>query len=64
VDGLRADLTVCRAAAAWAAYQERTNVELADVEAVIELALLHRRRPRKLRQRVPRQQRQQVRLLQ
>jgi magnesium chelatase subunit D len=43
VEGLRADLTVCRAASAWAAYQGRTEVEPADVDAVIELALAHRR---------------------
>jgi magnesium chelatase subunit D len=43
VEGLRADLTLCRAAAAWAAYQGRTEVEPADVGAVAELALAHRR---------------------
>jgi magnesium chelatase subunit D len=43
VQGLRADLTVCRAACAWAAYQGRTEVETADVDAVAELALAHRR---------------------
>jgi magnesium chelatase subunit D len=43
VEGLRADLTVCRAAAAWAAYCGRTAVEIADVDAVAELALVHRR---------------------
>jgi magnesium chelatase subunit D len=43
VEGLRADLTVCRAARAWAAYQGRTAVEPADIEAVAELALAHRR---------------------
>jgi magnesium chelatase subunit D len=46
-DGLRADLTMARAAAAWAAYQGRIEVESADVEVVAELALAHRRtRPR------------------
>ena len=45
VEGLRADLTVCRAAIAWAAYQGRREVEPADVEAVAELALIHRRTP-------------------
>ncbi|MCS6849780.1 MAG: VWA domain-containing protein [Gemmataceae bacterium] len=44
VEGLRADLTICRAAIAWAAYQGRTLVAPADVEAVAELALAHRRR--------------------
>jgi magnesium chelatase subunit D len=43
VEGLRADLTLCRAAAAWAAYQGRAEVEPADVDAVAELALAHRR---------------------
>jgi magnesium chelatase subunit D len=43
VEGLRADLTLCRAAAAWAAYQGRTEVEQDDVDAVAELALAHRR---------------------
>jgi magnesium chelatase subunit D len=42
-EGLRADLAVCRAACAWAAYQGRAEVEPADVEAVAELALVHRR---------------------
>jgi magnesium chelatase subunit D len=43
VDGLRADLTIARAATAWAAYQGRTNVEEQDLEVVAELALAHRR---------------------
>ncbi len=43
VEGLRADLTVCRAACAWAAYQGRREVEAADVETVAEFALAHRR---------------------
>ena len=43
VEGLRADLTMCRSAAAWAAYQGRAEVEPEDVEAVAELALAHRR---------------------
>jgi magnesium chelatase subunit D len=43
VEGLRADLTLCRAACAWAAYQGRTEVEPADVDMVAELALAHRR---------------------
>jgi magnesium chelatase subunit D len=43
VEGLRADLALCKAACAWAAYQGRTEVEPADVEAVAELALAHRR---------------------
>lgn len=45
VEGLRADLTLCKAAAAWAAYQGRREVEIADLEAVAELALVHRRTP-------------------
>jgi magnesium chelatase subunit D len=43
VEGLRADLTLCRAACAWAAYHGRTDVESEDVDAVAELALGHRR---------------------
>jgi magnesium chelatase subunit D len=43
VEGLRADLTLCRAACAWAAYHGRTEVTAADVEAVAELGLAHRR---------------------
>jgi magnesium chelatase subunit D len=42
-EGLRADLTVVRAACAWAAYQGRGEVLPEDVEAVAELALAHRR---------------------
>ena len=45
VEGLRADLTVCKAACAWAAYQGRSQVEIADVDAVADLALAHRRTP-------------------
>jgi magnesium chelatase subunit D len=45
VEGLRADLTICRAAQAWAAYQGHEEVTPEDVEAVAELALTHRRRP-------------------
>jgi magnesium chelatase subunit D len=43
VEGLRADLTLCRAACAWAAYQGREAVEAGDVDLVAELALAHRR---------------------
>lgn len=43
VEGLRADLTLCKAACAWAAYQGRRDVTAADVDAVAELALAHRR---------------------
>lgn len=43
VEGLRADLTMCKAASAWAAYQGRVEVAPADVEVVAELALAHRR---------------------
>ncbi len=43
VEGLRADLTLCQAARAWAAYQGRREVEPADVDLVAELALAHRR---------------------
>jgi magnesium chelatase subunit D len=44
VEGLRADLTVCTAACAWAAYQGRTAVAADDVDVVAELALAHRRK--------------------
>src|SRR5262249_50692656 len=42
-DGLRADLTIYKAASALAAYEGRTVVSGADVDAVAELALAHRR---------------------
>lgn len=42
-DGLRADLTIYKAASALAAYEGRTQVTHDDVEAVAELALAHRR---------------------
>ena len=42
-DGMRADLTIYKAAAALAAYEGRTVVTLADVDLVSELALAHRR---------------------
>jgi magnesium chelatase subunit D len=42
-DGLRADLTIYKAAAALAAYEGRATVTPDDVEAVAELALAHRR---------------------
>jgi magnesium chelatase subunit D len=42
-EGLRADLTIHKAASALAAYEGRTTVTPADVEAVAELALAHRR---------------------
>src|SRR5205823_13576221 len=42
-DGLRADLTIYKAASALAAYEGRTTVTLDDVDAVAELALAHRR---------------------
>lgn len=44
VDGHRADSVMARAAAASAALDGRTHVELADVEAVAELVLAHRLR--------------------
>lgn len=43
VDGLRADLVMMRAARALAALQARAQVTTADVDAVAELALAHRR---------------------
>ena len=42
-DGLRADLTIYKAASALAAYEGRIVATLDDVEAVAELALAHRR---------------------
>ena len=38
VEGLRADLTLCKAALAWAAYHGRTEVVPEDVDAVAEFA--------------------------
>jgi magnesium chelatase subunit D len=46
VDGLRADLAMCRAAVAHAAMTGREVVTIDDVAAVADLALLHRRRAR------------------
>jgi magnesium chelatase subunit I len=45
VDGLRADLVLLRAARAWAAWQGDDEVTPAHVQAVAELALVHRRKP-------------------
>jgi magnesium chelatase subunit D len=42
-EGLRADLTIYKAASALAAYEGRSTVTHADVDAVAELALAHRR---------------------
>ncbi len=42
-EGLRADLTIYKAASALAAHEGRTTVTPDDVEAVAELALAHRR---------------------
>lgn len=42
-EGLRADLTIHKAASALAAYEGRSEVTPGDVEAVAELALAHRR---------------------
>lgn len=47
VDGLRADLTIHKAACTIAAYAGRTLVERGDIRAAVELALPHRsRQPR------------------
>lgn len=43
VDGLRADIVWYRAAIAHAALEQRQRVELADIDAVEELVLAHRR---------------------
>lgn len=45
VDGIRADLVMLRAARALAALEQRDAVRVADVDAVAELALAHRRAP-------------------
>ncbi|WP_066270171.1 ATP-binding protein [Hydrogenophaga palleronii] len=45
VDGIRADLVMLRAARALAALAQRDTVSVADVDAVAELALAHRRAP-------------------
>ncbi len=47
-EGLRADLVLCRAAAARAGWEGRAETAPADVEAVAGLALSHRRRRRPL----------------
>ena len=47
-EGLRADLMLCRAAAASAALDGRTAAEIDDVRAVAEMVLAHRRRRRPL----------------
>ena len=43
VDGIRADLVMLRAARALAALEQRDTVAVADIDAVAELALAHRR---------------------
>ena len=45
-EGLRADLVLCRAAAALAAWEGRDETGVADIERVAPLALAHRRRRR------------------
>ncbi|MGH9223472.1 MAG: ATP-binding protein, partial [Acidimicrobiales bacterium] len=45
-EGLRADLVLCRAAAALAGWESRTQATVEDVERVAPLALVHRRRRR------------------
>ena len=44
VDGLRGDIVTNRAAKAYAAYNNRTNVTVADIEKIIILCLRHRLR--------------------
>jgi magnesium chelatase subunit D len=44
VDGMRADITMYRAAVALAAYEGRTQVSEDDIRRVAQLVLLHRRR--------------------
>ncbi len=43
VEGLRADITLTKAACAYTAWQERDAVVLDDVQAVVDLVLRHRR---------------------
>ena len=43
-EGLRADLVICRAAAALAAWEQRSEVTVGDVRRVAPLALAHRAR--------------------
>lgn len=43
-DGLRADLALCRAAAALCAWEARDTVDGGDIRRVAGLALAHRRR--------------------
>ena len=45
VEGVRADLAMLRAARAHAAWQQHSQIQLSDVDAVSELALAHRRKP-------------------
>jgi len=44
VDGLRGDIVTNRAAKAYAAYNNRTEVELDDIKTIITLCLRHRLR--------------------
>ena len=44
VDGLRGDIVTNRAAKAYAAYNDRTKVTVADIEKIITLCLRHRLR--------------------
>jgi len=44
VDGLRGDMVSCRAAKALAAFEQRTEVTIEDVEKIISLSLSHRLR--------------------
>ena len=44
MDGLRGDIVTNRAARAYAAYQNRTEVTVEDIKAVITMCLRHRLR--------------------
>jgi magnesium chelatase subunit I len=44
VDGLRGDIVTNRAAKAYAAYNNRTTVEVEDIQKIITLCLRHRLR--------------------
>ena len=44
MDGLRGDIVTNRAARAYAAYQQRTEVTVDDIKSVITMCLRHRLR--------------------
>ncbi len=44
INGLRADLTICKTACAIAAFEQRTQVQQSHIDEAVGLALAHRRR--------------------